>query len=1161
MRLRGKTAILAIAALMATAHAQLPLNPETANQNGIPGEIGGTPTIDVITFRTGMFGLPLRYGGVLPGSERVEYNGRTLAAGTDYQIDRAGGVIYMMITLKAGDQIRVGYRYDEAKVAQQTQRSQFSGLAPYRLELAPGSLSMIVGFGMTERQSDGNVLQSSLYGLNSSFRFGSASTKGMLLFGNRQKIEQNSDYEFRGDTRQTDVGRSHFALQNMALALGGGGSIEVNYQDISRNFSGFSALQDSDIEAARLKQLEKERGLKRLSIGMKDLAVGGLKFSGQDRSVGDGKDDIDWQSMSLAGSGFNISWKSQKVGQKFGRFQDLAEGDREQLKKEAGMERETLAGEFAQKAGKLKFSISQVLDHENSEIERRELGFESAGFKFLYGDQEVGKDFRRMQSLRGEEQAMWGRELGMHRQWFGIQSSLFGTGQPIAFSQNILSNPLGEYVAENFKWSGKGWSFEHLERNASSGFRSFGAMQDPERNEHINSIGRMYDPNGVPFRGEEVQWFNRSAGISRSLTRIQSTIFNGWKVGFDHLELAGRNDTATLDTFALEGNRLKINYRSQDLGGQFGELSSLLELERNRLGVISGLERTDFNVGYMLDPKRKFLYSSMNAQTPAGGASRQSFNYDDPRLKISMTSREVDPGFVNVNQLVDPEKDFLAAIRGFSERDVKASWQLTPNLKFDMFLLDSASASLDQNKYIHNYELTWKPSNGMALTARRYESSNDDPINLLFANSVDFVSFVKDFGRLGKLSYMSEDKRYDGLNANLADSHKRYMGYETKIDKKTSLLAEKTETRYEDGAKEDIATNTVSTELGKNMGVSVSQMSIDRDGDTRDEKKRNYGFWLNLGNGIKLIYGYAQHRNVENGTNTENQNVTLNGGQVGNVNVSNGQYQQNYWEGGRTQSMGNLGISTVKPFSVLGISNLKINVSLDTAADRGNWLKENHLVQLGGNLGTNAFGLEYKGQIAPNGMRGIDRLVHFTTDQSGTRKYRLSVKYKERSLPTGDKVIIRDYSFVAKPFKNFELSHNLLTNPEVARGDVILGSITQARRENRWKLDYNSGPNFVVGGEWREFSDQGQALTRLGGLNVTFNKAIGSPVSLFYGVEESDSTGKRTRNDRYHIRFDQKPGPHQQFSFFIGNVSYLRGINQGQNRNNLTFQLDFQIKF
>ena len=50
-------------------------------------------------------------------------------------------------------------------------------------------------------------------------------------------------------------------------------------------------------------------------------------------------------------------------------------------------------------------------------------------------------------------------------------------------------------------------------------------------------------------------------------------------------------------------------------------------------------------------------------------------------------------------------------------------------------------------------------------------------------------------------------------------------------------------------------------------------------------------------------------------------------------------------------------------------------------------------------------------------------------------------------------VVIRDYSIVAKPAKNFELSHNLLTHPEVSRGDVILGSITQARRENRWKQE------------------------------------------------------------------------------------------------------------
>lgn len=1160
MRLRGKLAILAMATAVSAAYAQLPLNPDAAAQIGQLNRLGGKATIDVITLRENMVGIPLRFPAVIAGSESVQFNGKTLTRGADYQIDADSGVVYLMKVSKPGDVLRVGYRYDEAKVAQRKMTSQFAGMAPFKFDLAPGALSMVMGFGMTERAADGNVTQSNVYGVNNRLSFGSANLKGLMLMGNRQKVQQESDFEYRGQAGQTETGKSHFMLQNLAVAMGGG-AVEVNFQDISQNFTGFSAAQDGGYTAQQIAQLQKERGLKRFSLGMRDVGLGGLKVSGGTKSVGDGDSEIEWQSFGLRSGGAQIEWKSQQVGQAFSRFNDLGEADREQLKKEAGMSRESLSASFGSKAGKLSLNMSQVSDPQNAKIDRREVGFDAKEFKFWYGDQEVGQDFRRMQSLKGEEQALYGRELGMQRQWFGMQANLFGAGAPIKFSQNILGSDAGEYSALDASLQGKGWSLSHTSRNASQGFTNFGAMQDGERNENINAIGRMYDPGGIPFRGEEVQWLQRSNGISRSLTRIAGDLLKDWKLVADRLELKGVNDTASLDTFRLEGKKLRIDYRSQNLGEDFDELTRLLELERNRLGVISGLQRTDFTVASQLSPNRSFLYSSMKANSPQGGASRSVLNYSDPKLQIAMTNREVDPGFTNVNQLVDPDKEFFAAMRGFSERDVKASWQINPNLKFDMFLLDSASHSLDQTRYVHSYELNWKPDKSTQLMAKRLEQRNDDPLRVLFANTTNFLSLNRDFGALGKLSFLKETKDYEGLDANLPDSDKTYVGYEAKLNSKTSVKAEQTTTTFGDGGKENVSTKTVSTELGKHMGVSVSDVRIDRDGDDRDEKKQGYGIWFDIANGIRLVYGMAQHNAGVQGVDTRNQNTTISGGTLGNVQVGNGAYTVNQWDDTRTQAMGNLSLATVKPMSFLGFTGLKISASLDTASDRAVWLKENKLFSISGKLGSYGLGFDYRSQIAPNGVRGIDRTFSFTTDQDEKKPIRASFKYKHRTLPTGQELAIRDYSVVAKPFKNFELTHQLLTNPEVARGDVILGSITQARQENRWKLDYKRSSNFTFGGEWREFSDQNQPMTRLGGLTMTLNQGKGSPVSLFYGIEESDAGGSRKRQDRYHIRFDQRPGPHQQFSFFIGNVSYLRGISPDQNRNNLTVQLDFQIRF
>jgi hypothetical protein len=1157
MRQGGSLSILALTAVLSSAaHAQVAGSPDPATPAPTT-EIGGSATIDVINLRANTLGIPLRHGGVLSGSERVDLNGTTLRRGEDYQIDLASGVIYLMRAIKQGDVLRVAYRWDKAKADTLQAKQSFSGISPFKFDLAPGQ-RMLLGFGMTERGADGNVIQSNIYGWNNAFSFGQANVKGLLMFGDRQRVEAKSDYEYQSTPGQTETGKSHFYLQDLKMGLGGG-EIEVNYQDISKNFAGFAAAGDI-YDANKLNQLKKERGLERFSLGMRNVDVGGLKLTNGYKKVGDGKDEIEWQNLGFGLNGFNISWNQRKIGQGFTRFNDLAEADREQLKREVGMSRESIAATFAQKTTKMSFNIGKVEDPDSNAINSREFSLETANIKFNLGEREVDRDFRRIGSLLQPEQAQYGRELGIKRQWMGLQAALFGPNMPLSFNQSLIDSENGRFTAEDYRFSGKGWSLEHVVREASEDFTAFGAMQDGERNEHINSIGRMYEPGGVPFRGEEVRWFNQSNGISRQLTRLSGAPFKDWNLRFDHLKLQGQEDGATVDTFVLDGKKIKLNYRQQTMGDDFNELSRTLDLERFRLGTISGLDRTDFSMNMLLSPNRSFLYAKMSAGSPEGGASREQLVFKDPRLSVEVTTREVDPAFA-AGQLVDPEKDFLATLRGYKERDLKASWQIASNLKLDLFMLDSASDSLDQTKYIHNATLNWAPDKNTQIRAARLSQRNDDPLSILFANTIEQLSLTRNFGKLGTLRYASEKQVYDGTNNSLANMDRQFMAFETKLNAKTNLRSEATRTRWDDGKKEDIQTNVVSTELNPRMGVSVSNMQIDREGDERDEKKRNYGFWYDFGNGMRLIYGFAQHRAGETVTDTQNQNVQLSGGQVGNVAIGNGQYVENQWEGGRTQASGNIGLSTVKPMKFLGLTDFKINASMDTASDRAVWLKENQAFGFSGKLGTNALGFDYRSQIAANQLRGVDRSLFFTTDQDPSKPFRLSLRYKQRNLPTGEELHIRDYALTWRPAKGVELTHNLLTHPEVARGDVILGSITTAKRVNKWTLNVASGEDTTIGGSWEEMIDQGRPMTRLGGLNFVLFKRSGSPLNLFYGVEQADVNNDRRTAHRYHIRFDQRPGPNQTFSMFLGNVSYQHGLQDGWKRNNLTVQLDFQLKF
>jgi hypothetical protein len=84
---------------------------------------------------------------------------------------------------------------------------------------------------------------------------------------------------------------------------------------------------------------------------------------------------------------------------------------------------------------------------------------------------------------------------------------------------------------------------------------------------------------------------------------------------------------------------------------------------------------------------------------------------------------------------------------------------------------------------------------------------------------------------------------------------------------------------------------------------------------------------------------------------------------------------------------------------------------------------------------------------------------------------------------------------------------------------------------------------------------------RTAGVNLKFFEAKGSPLTLFYGLEQSSNSTLRRSIHRYSLKFDQKAGPNQMFSLFLGNVSYQHSIVDGQLRNNWTARLDYQFRF
>lgn len=1153
----GALAGTVMGALPVMAAAQSPFNVNSDSQSANTATVGGKPTIDMIVIKAEIPSVPLRNGGVVKGSESVQLNGKTLIRGVDYQLDLEAGVIYLMRTPQPGQSLIVSYRYEPSKA--KTTASGMAGLPTFRFDVAPGGFSMgsmILGFGVAERRADGNVVTSNLYGWNNKFQFGQTAIGGLMMVGEKQRVETKSGFEYQDVKDPNDLGREQFIVQGLRSKMMGG-SVEVDYQDISQNFTGFAAAQSAGFDANQTKQFEKERGLKRFGLALKGVDLGGLKLTNGMRYVQDGDAKIDWRNYGMAMGGFSFDYTSRHVEEGFKRFNDLAEGDRAQLAKEIGMTRETWGAAFNSKAAKMTMNIAEVDDAKGAAIKRSEYKIDAQNFRFTFGEQDVPKDFTRMGSLLDAEKAMWGRELGIERQWTAVEATITKGAGPLKFSQGQLKSEAGTFDSQDIEMNISGWSLSRIGRNVSDGFASMGAMQDGERNEHIKAITKMYDAKGFGFGGNDVGWFMRGKGINRSLTRVSGSPFKGWNLTFDTLDLDGLTDAGQLDTFHLSGRGLEAKYRGVRLGEKFTDVANLMDFERARLGTIAGLDQEDFGLNFTLG-KNRINFGMMSAETPLGDAERQTFGFASKDLNVTVNNREVDSGFNNVGQLADPEKDFLNALRGFNQRDLRASWQILPSLKIETFDFSATDPTLDQTRRFGNQRILWSPDKTAQFGMVRLEQNQNDPLKVLFSNITEQMHLNKDFGRMGKLQYMTLTRDYEGENNTLHDSEKKFFSYEAKLDPKTTVRTEQTSTKFEDGAEEKIRAHALSTEVSKRVGVSVTDVKVDRDGDQHDENKRNYGFWFDLGSGIRFSFGKAQ--NLNNGQATPQAPNLMNSSETALANMAQGISPEARWAEQDNEAT-TYQISSAKPLRVGIFSDLKFNVGLDAAKDRSKWLRENKNMNFSAKLLGTSLGYDFKSQMAPNGKRASDKSFTITTDQSETKPLRASIFYKVRRPIEGDDIMIRNFSIAAKPAKNIEFSHQLLTNPEVARGDVILGSITQANKLNRWKLDVKQNKDLTIGGSFEEIRDQNRPLARVGGLNVTLNGSSGSPLKLFYGVEQADRSGNRYTTHRYHLQFDQKPSANQMFSIFVGNVSYQHTITEGIKKDNWTLRLDYQFRF
>ncbi|HWD39498.1 MAG TPA: hypothetical protein VG944_11660 [Fimbriimonas sp.] len=1151
----------------------------------------GQQSVDIIALRSYVGGTPLRHGNLIPGSEQLQLNGKTLTPGEDYAIDYVAGVIYLKVAQGLGDALVASYTFDPKP---STQAATGSSLGGYQFSFLPGT-SLILGLGTSERQADGSVINSTLYGWHNAFSFGAKSSmNGLFLFGSQQQAGITNGFSFddgnSAKPQAPSFGGSHqskFLLENFNTAFAGG-TMSVNYQDISKDFAGFSQVGAAGYSAADVTKYQAEKGLTRTGLSMAGMKFGGLTFDNSTSDVRDDHGQIKWQNTSVGFGGFKFNYNSQKVGDMFGRFADLSETNKDQLLKERGLSRENFSGEFTDKTGKLSFDSQSISDDIGKQsIAKQELRWSSKKYTVDLGADRVDQNFLRIASLTGPETAQWTPELGLKRKWLTFSAQIDPKLAPMTYDSIDMKGLSGKYQEHDAAFTGKSWTLQHIDVGSTPGFASMGAVaaNDAAVTNQLKLISSTFGDNPAASPGDKGIYVANS-GISRDYTAFGAQLFKKWTTHLDVLKFKGAHDGGSAEDISLSNGSLSTSFHDQVFGPNFSEAASLMPIEQARLGVLPGLRRQDFNFSDQINKGSKLTASNMYAQMSNDSAARTLIEYSNKGFDIAGSVRRVGPNFASAGSLVDPEAALLASMQGFQQRDLKATWNKLPNMTFTGEAQDAKDAFTGETRSMRNLAFVWSPNKTTTLTFTDNATADKTKLATLFNTEMRQMKLDKDFGKYGKFSFIDQDNVSEGNQVLLPSSHSDFASYEAQLNPRVSVKAEETLTHWSNGMSQSLSAETVSTQLTKRSGVSLTEVQTMGNSPAPDAHNTNYGVWYDLGGGVRVTYGYAhQFDQSNNQTTTTNFTVganpaapansaynTLQPGTLGSVALAAGFGSTAYQfapvagapgAAAHTQGFSNVALSTVKPIRLGPLTNIKFNIGVDNASDYTTWSKENNAFGFSGNLGANSFGFDYNSQLAALGVDGIDRTFHLQTDQSPNAVFKAKILYKIRTLPGDLNYTIRDFDISAKPGKNWEISNQLQTNPEVATPGVFLGTVPQAARSDKWNVDYKYDTNTTFGLTYQEMINEANDLrATTSGITLKLFQKSGSPLSLFFGQEDSIGGYLPHRlTSRYSIEFDQRPGPNKTLSLFLGNVSYDYSTVAGFNRDNWTIRANMQLRF
>ncbi|HLJ57082.1 MAG TPA: hypothetical protein VKT77_18740, partial [Chthonomonadaceae bacterium] len=419
-------------------------------------------------------GYRLCHGNVLPETLRLRRAGQLLRVNVDYWLDPASGSLFVSGAGGIDDTLSATYRYVDGP-------APAGGPAMPALRLDFGGNGTL-GLLYNTFSGNGAGFDTTVYGLSLSggkLRSGAVQLGGLAYFSNVEASRNLTlgsalDRPAATPPPAPRTGLDHLIAQNLG-AGSGKFQLHVDYQDVGRNFAGFQALKAASAADKStldtLNALEKQKGLTKLGFDFRlanDAAgktglldVSQLRMTNSATAAtagapGSAAASLERDSLGLSSGRLALSYTDRKAGAGFSRIDDLTDAeksglaldsrlmydpaakvdqvtqkDRDQLAREAGIERQDLRGSYslgaAGKGGALTFSQFRIANLRtaapgalgSSAIDGLLVGYADKTFQLSYADKVIGSGFTRMADLTDLDRAQLGGARGLELQTLG----------------------------------------------------------------------------------------------------------------------------------------------------------------------------------------------------------------------------------------------------------------------------------------------------------------------------------------------------------------------------------------------------------------------------------------------------------------------------------------------------------------------------------------------------------------------------------------------------------------------------------------------------------------------------------------------------------------------------------------------------------------------